>query len=164
MEAENIKVSDLRIGNYISVKSDHIPDEMIDQIFRITSITETLYKSKTSYSIRFENSDGESFARIIDQIKPIEISYDLLTRCGFIRRSENHRTMMLPLSEGDPLSDPYKDTPTIQWWSGNDYMSVCRLGISAIHVDIGSVHQLQNLYYSLTGKELKIFNHEKIRT
>jgi len=44
----------------------------------------------------------------------------------------------------------------LQVWCVNKKISICRNGIAAYHSDCNYVHQLQNLYFALTGKELKI--------
>jgi len=49
-----------------------------------------------------------------------------------------------------------KISSILQVWCVNKKISICRNGIAAYHSDCNYVHQLQNLYFALTGKELKI--------
>lgn len=135
-----MKINELRIGNWVN-------QPQLPHIAKVTAID----YSGDDYYCKFENIHPACWC---SHIESIPITEELLLKCGFQKRSESRCTMILPLEHGDPLTD--KLCPSIQWWIGNDYMSICRCGISALSIKIESLHQLQNLFYYLTGEELNI--------
>ena len=74
----------------------------------------------------------------LKDIKPIPLTEEWLLKFGFMKSMSN-------------------------WYSNNDYaIELCEsfiqidIGYTTITVDVKYVHQLQNLYFALTGEELEI--------
>lgn len=77
----------------------------------------------------------------IDKCKPIELTEELLLKCGFEKRLSNY--------EEAECHDYYLD--------GFKYISnSCSWYLHNCTIKIEYVHQLQNLYFALTGEELTI--------
>ena len=73
-------------------------------------------------------------------IKPITLTEEILLKCGFERTEYNDYRH--PVLIG-----------TLTLFDG-----VCELHLSDLYsVWVESLHQLQNLYYALTGKELEVY-------
>lgn len=121
-----IQANELRIGNLV---------ETPDGFQGITEIQTEFFYTKD-----FKSSWAE--------LKPIPLTEEWLERFGFEREEGRWTWKKNIYNEETTL-------PTsLQLWSGNDFISVCRAGIGAMHCPCEYVHQLQNLYYSLTGTEL----------
>ena len=72
------------------------------------------------------------------ELTPIPLTEQWLLRCGF-ERTENHNIFLHPV---------------------NRFFSIILIDGSyfyyVLHVEIKHVHEVQNLYYALTGEELKL--------
>jgi len=95
--------------------------------------------------VLFKNRDVGEF---VSDLEGVEITPEWLERMGFYRKDNSsvYRTTIA-----------YEETnyPAELQQTG-DGIQVCRSGIGAITAPVEYVHQLQNLYYALTGEELKI--------
>lgn len=149
-----MKANELRIGNWVQDSRDNYPCKVLglDSERTFTSANDDKFVGIATCT-QLDELDG-SRGRWLQYLVPIPITEKLMLKCRFKKRSESSCTMILPLEHGDPLTD--KLCPSIQWWIGNDYMSICRCGISAFSFKIQSLHQLQNIFYDLTGEELNI--------
>jgi hypothetical protein len=84
-------------------------------------------------------------------IEPIPLTPELLEKCGFVR-SQDEDENSLTLVNG---------RKTFKWVEGNDddyfliYQTDCGLDYNTAF-ELEHLHQLQNLYYALTGEELEI--------
>jgi hypothetical protein len=99
-----------------------------------------------SYGVRISNDKYKWESKSEDQIHPIPLTDELLLECGF----ENYEV--------------FKNT-----WGYNGIELYIQDGIIWIDlmnnsVEINYLHELQNLYFSLTKTELKIENYEKTNT
>lgn len=135
-----MEANELRIGN-LAIQP---------QLPHIAKITAIDYRSD-DYYCKF---DGIHSGCWCSEIEPIPLTEELLLKCGFSKREPNRCTMLLSIDDSYTISDNI--CPTLQWWIGNDYVTVARSGIGAKSVKCNSLHQLQNLYYALTGKELEV--------
>lgn len=79
--------------------------------------------------------------------KPIELTQEWLVKFGFEKDRINEDFYFL----GIPNKYKVYLSISLQYLS----FEVCQNG-HGFNIDIGFVHQLQNLYFSLTGEELKI--------
>ena len=149
-----MKAIELRIGNWVQDSRDNYPCKVlgVDSERTFASGNGDILMG-TATCTQLDELDG-SRGRWLQYLDPIPITEELMFKCGFQKRSESRCTMILSLGNGDPLTD--KLCPSLQWWIGNDYMSICRCGISALSFKIQNLHQLQNLFYDLTGEELNI--------
>jgi hypothetical protein len=84
-------------------------------------------------------------------IEPIPLTPAVLEACGFEFRYESSRVMLLII--GDHKTETEQ---SLQFWINTDHISISRCGINAYSAPCDNLHQLQNIYYSLTGQELQI--------
>lgn len=141
-----IKVNELRRGNYLFKNGEHV---IVDGYERDTSNNDLI------------TIDGSCEAYNIADFEPVPLTPDILEKCGFqvndMEYNPYSRHMYMNVVEGTYLHI-------------NSSNGSCSIGHyeSCVHVDNGTVtttfyiqdvsylHQLQNLYYSLTGHELTI--------
>ena len=131
-----MEAKELRIGNYVN-----------DHLGRIQKVSETRSDSYICYL-----SNGTKLKYKLNTTKPIPLTEEWLVKFGF---------------------EKYKDTfqfkiETIPYWSlGKEKQGCLKIYLTKTKkwkvgnlanksIDIYSVHQLQNLYFALTDKELKI--------
>lgn len=117
---------ELRIGNYITYDPKYNIPTQIKEIYEYG--VHTGYKKAISY----------------DNIHPIELSEDWLIRMGWKRSLNSYcfGTINEYGRFGVFIEEPYKGT--------------FKLESTDVPQKVYYVHQLQNLYYSLTGSELTI--------
>lgn len=130
-----IKVNELRIGNHVLDEHGNI------------SIINTI-----SLGVRISNDKYKWESKSEDQIHPIPLTGELLLGCGFT------------YEEGFFI----KDGISFEELEDGRLM-IDGLGFSMFKDDFENhitsyLHELQNLYFSLTKTELKIGNHEKTNT
>jgi hypothetical protein len=124
----------------IKVNELRIGNHVLDEHGNI-SIINTI-----SRSVRISNDKYKWESKGEEQIHPIPLTDELLLECGF----ENYEV--------------FKNT-----WGYNGIELYIQDGIIWIDlmnnsVEINYLHELQNLYFSLTKTELKIENYEKTNT
>lgn len=141
---EFMKASELRIGNLIEWEDES------HGIVRVTAIKS--YKESEDI-IRFEelSGAGEGGAQL-DEFIPVKLTEEWLLKFGF-KVSENklvydHPTPAIPEDEHKDLGTSY---PAFFFNKRLDKWMDCHT-----RVTIQYVHQLQNLYFALTGEELTI--------
>lgn len=144
-----IDIKELRIGNYIKSVDDNI-------IVRVEELCEH------DNTICAENDDMRCFYPIdrksVDPLEegcyyePIPLTEDLLLRCGFkINKNNNY---ILSWSENYCMKFKHIEFEIVDndvfcsFWIGD--------GKNKMLLDIQYLHQLQNLYFALTGKELEV--------
>jgi hypothetical protein len=129
-----LKVSELRLGNLIFHNGEVMPVVQIERRY------------KTIYSLNYIDVDE----RIIgDHFQPIPLTPEWLERCGFVSTlsgDDFHSEIIWD----DPKSDYHYCEAGYFIDKSGDYGYYCDIG------DIQYLHQLQNLYYALTGEELTI--------
>lgn len=88
----------------------------------------------------------------ISDINPIPITEELLVKFGFEKPSVCGSYVILYLNDENKPSS--LQIPLFR----KDVIQICRSGICAYEAKCEYVHQLQNLYFALTGEELEIKN------
>ena len=83
---------------------------------------------------------------LITEIEPIPLTEELLKKCGFQQRPIRNDSYSLCLQE----FCIYRNKDTCHFELPNEY------GGTGSYVEIKSLHQLQNLYFALTGEELEM--------
>ena len=126
-----MKVNELRLGNYVYAGHGDFP-MYVTHIF-----PDEVY-------LNFNGNEGDPWEEKEKDLKPIPLTEDILLKSGFGKRSggvgwDSYRfgaltLVMAPTAKGK--------TPAYQ--------------IDGDYILIRHIHQLQNLYFSLTGKELKV--------
>lgn len=129
-----IKANELRIGNWINGIENYFGNGTPKPI-QVDSIISDGDKIKVNLVIY---EDGET--NCAKDISPIPITDEIMLKCGFRRDGSYwaNNTVNLPIM------------PTIY----NTEMILVPNRSCAVM--ISSLHQLQNLYFALTGEELKI--------
>lgn len=122
-----IQAKELRIGNYLYYRDK----ESFLEVVSLGSRFETINERGLLYG-----SDD------IEEYKPIPLTEEILLKCGF------------EYSSKDWLELKYKNLIFNTDRSVN--MSVVYLNTCNDWLEIKHLHQLQNLYFALTGKELEI--------
>ena len=124
-----MKASELRIGNYVweDYGGDYVVTSIHNKSFETIGLTKPSFKTEGVY--------------LVDEIKPILLTEEWLFKFGF---------------END-----FNDT----WESGQEFLQIQKTDKGYVKLADGfyydsqplkHVHQLQNLYFALTGKELTI--------
>ena len=130
-----IAANELRIGNWVNYDSDDTPFCVIEIAISGISV---------------KNSEEETWIEI-DQFSPIPLSSEILEKCGFIceNANEDDRYYHLRLS-----NEKYCDLSFITG-DKNGFMEVCLFPYET-YFRYQYLHQIQNLYFTLTNEELKI--------
>ncbi len=133
-----MEAKELRIGNWVELIVEE-GDEMVDSFEPITQIQSIDYDVFTpTEKVYFISSSNEDVA-YMGMVKPIPLTEEWLVKFGFV---------------SNPYQDIYaKVSDTISFVIDVDktrgYLELYSKG-----VDLKHVHQLQNLYFALTGEEL----------
>lgn len=122
-----IPTFDLRIGNWIRVS---------DVIYRITAVSETKVKF-TGHKSSFNQED----------LHPVPITLEILEKAGFKQRGKSNLYDKIP-DEGF--------TYHIYWHKVMIFHAPDNSLCHWLNTRIVFLHQLQNFYYHLTGKEIQI--------
>lgn len=149
-----MKATELRIGNWVKSGNTVIKVESIDEIGINLSIEE--YDDTGAY-IDYEFLLKDRWLN--PAVKPIPITSEWLERFGFDKKSFTHidKTM-------SPLIYTDGGKYFLQWYSDNfdlneidtgELMIIDRTNECLVTM-VMFIHQLQNLYFDLTGKELKL--------
>lgn len=128
-----MKATELRIGNYV---------ECVDGIDQISEIRETGVKL-----LKFNAHEPENLIHYFDWIKPLPITQECLERFGFVYDNDEDE-LILDDKLGVSLMCAHD---SIVYYKGN----LEPLWVDVL-LNIEHVHQLQNLYFALTGNELTI--------
>lgn len=124
-----MKAEELRIGNYVYyqiVDSEDPRYEYWD--FNKIDAEDILYLSK--------NPDNKSY-------RPIMLSEEALLEFRFYKLAKE----VFSKTE----NDEFKSTFIINW---DDHLNLFKVAFTGFWYEIKYLHQLQNLYFALTGKEL----------
>lgn len=138
-----IDARELRIGNIVYVDNEKYHPKLKNIPLEVSGISECIgLDNEKTYSIGLKhinhnpNTYYETYSQFIKFIKPVELTEDLLLKCGFVKKDNYcfyYNGIRLI-----PIRDLYLR------------------GNFPIRADIKYLHQLQNLYYALTGQELEI--------
>ena len=129
-----MKTNELRIGNYVQITERiGFPSLKNSKYYQVSRIGNTF--------IRVED-DKVNDIEVSRNIKPIPLTEEILLKCGFDKLPFNNQ-----------FSINIGDTPcvAVKYEDG----SVFFIGVLTLK-NIDSFHQLQNLYFALTGEELEI--------
>lgn len=122
---------ELRIGNFILgqfVEGQFIPVE----VELITTDDVSVEPLNKGHQILWNHS--------LDQVKPIPLTEEWLSKLGFDKRVSSHERT--------------KYTPVFDFTEGK--LTFEGLYCPVLQLSIRTVHQLQNLYFALTGEELTL--------
>jgi len=150
---KEIHGSELRVGNYLNIidpteayKDCHI---VVDSI---VNYREREVPSNTDYLISFYSpkANASHYDMELDAFEPIPLSREWMLKLGFEEGGYDFLEWWHPSVEGFLLAG-------INWadaeWPEYQFLNY-RLGKEILQIHY--VHQLQNLYFALSGKELTI--------
>lgn len=134
-----MKIEDLRIGNYVTtLKANNL--SRVNNIFGASGLVDCVEVASGMPHFRLS---------LLLFCKPIQLTPEILEKCGFAYARKNSSVLQFKIAYND------SDYPCSLQVSGSG-IQICRSGIGAICAPIEYLHQLQNLYYALTGTELEI--------
>ena len=144
-----LKANELRLGNYILWNSKLSSPEISFLTFpvEVTSILpDKIGYISTGIEHRSESFEDDLLQtqtahRPLEEFEPILLTRDILEKSGFEIADAN-----------DQYSSYKKEPITIRFVAGNSI----RVNISDREFVCQHLHQLQNLYFDLTGEELEI--------
>jgi hypothetical protein len=124
-----IQANELRVGNWIT---GNFPFMIIKQV------------SCYGVDLYMPQCEADDFSYDLEEIEPIPLTPEILEQCDFVFDGASY------LAKDGIGQISYR---VHLWVINNTIMWVANEGFS---VTLNSLHQLQNLYYALTGKELEI--------
>lgn len=138
-----MEARELRIGNLVNTKSGILEIESISsEGVNLHTYTDTHYGVQSSGSY-FENS--------LDEIDPIPITKEWLIKFGFTHNGYGEFNL-------NDLNFDCEYTDAGEWVVFLDQTKEGDKYVSRVYIKQGVrfVHQLQNLYFALTGEELEV--------
>ncbi len=129
-----ISHNELRIGNYILI------DDVLHEICLINNDSSTVDTSFIGYK---NEGNTSNVSCVSTRVKPVPLTDDILKQCGFIYRDYYKFWQKVEGVDGK-RSEMDIDT---------DYILIDFMRRPVVK-SIASLHQLQNLYFSLNGKEV----------
>lgn len=124
-----IQANELMIGNYLFKHGE---------VVKIVEIG-IKHKGDTNYYLRSENDNCGYW---IDQFKPIPLTEEWLLKFGFEQKDHLFRLHLV-----NSIYIEYNSESNLYYF--DIYMNTCR-------VELQYLHELQNIYQSITFKELNI--------
>jgi len=146
-----MKAQELRIGNFVEILTTTrdtmipLPTGKYGEINRVS-----LDKVQIKYVFETNTEKHVVFNRSYNTIKPIPLTEEWLVKFGFYKRYGSY--IWIKILAGDDTDYPI----TLQFTNNHTAMQICRSGIGTQCAPCSYVHQLQNLYFALTGEELTI--------
>lgn len=99
-----------------------------------------------TFYIEFPNQSNEMLSKFsYTQIKPIPISPEILIACGFREGEKNQSNFVIDLPDDNLLG--------YEWGNFEHHIDLNGMFLPQ---KFKYLHQLQNLYFALTGKELEL--------
>ena len=129
-----MKANELRIGNWVC---------FIDEIVCISAIKNNLYEGNGAIRINRNKILWHS----LDDFKPIPLTKEWLLRFGFSKTESNEYYQFYDLDNFRVFLGIKVTQSVFVTWKD------CQIEDSVNNL---SVHQLQNLYFALTGQELEL--------
>lgn len=137
-----ITSKDLRIGNYVSIQNETVKVESIDDTG--INLNVDYHLSEIDYGAMFNNS--------YPYLKPILITEEWLVKFGFVKeinQDDNFTNIKFTIGKVSMRKEIWKgytdDLFNFTLYFGDDCL-----------ISLQFLHQLQNLYYFLTGEEFLI--------
>lgn len=141
-----VQSTELRIGNYIFY---------LDELYIVDGIKYEPNAPSSKYRIAFKTIEGKLYnSKMENWIEPIPLTPEILEQCGFEYGfgTEYH-------FEGDKKYKTYRFNSFALARNGGEYFIEYRYSCEGRNcedeiIEVEYLHQLQNLYFALTGEEL----------
>lgn len=159
-----INIKEISIGNYLTIDNPKYHPNVKGVPLRVYNICESasLKNNETSYAISLEqinkeaNTHYDSYSQLIEFIKPIELSHEMLIKLGFYVEEDLGDMTYYEHKSDKANKRHYAICNNHDEWQ---LLWITRGGGYCVLIHDESyfqyVHQLQNLWYSLNGVELK---------
>lgn len=130
----SVDAKELRIGNFIFDKDKELiyPNEGIREVSALDK--------EICFHVRRDENGVSYSGNTYDRIDPIPLTIEILEKCGFELESHDYKWFLL-------IDCPFKIF--------YDLEQVCYDSL-LLDVRIPYLHQLQNLYFALTGTEINL--------
>ena len=135
-----MKPEELRIGNYVTINNEKAYSGLKGIPFKVVGINK-----KERYSIQLSNNEYYEYNQFIEFVQPITLTEELLLKCGFEK-----------ILGGIGWDKFIKDGVELSFAPlvGGGYIPVYRFNND--YIKIRFLHQLQNLFWCLSQKELEV--------
>lgn len=142
MEAGIYTVSELRIGNLLGFYKPEISEMQVGRVNEIYVDDEKTYRI-------ILNEYSHNIGLTTVGVKPIQLTEERLVKFGFVKVGEYYDKAF----NGGVLRI---DEAQIMIFEGSEYALNIAMDYDCIilPIEVKHIHQLQNLYFALTGEEL----------
>lgn len=144
-----MKAIELRLGNIVSINNKEQHPNLIGVPLRVTSIHPSIgLNGGITHGVCLEEVERKTnqfygyWSQLIQFIEPIPITEELILKCGFVKAGGFYYT--------------YNCSFTLNYDKFDDGSYNATSQCNNIARGIKHLHQLQNLYFALNGKELEI--------
>lgn len=129
-----IQANELRKGNWVNYNGINcfITQIMLNEL-------EAALKEEDQYSYRLYN---------YDEVHPIPLTPEILYKSELIKQERFHYSEVFCSANGNFIINQLRDSCEISYGLDGNFAIICKHNLF--------LHQLQNLYYALTGKELEV--------
>ena len=152
-----MKIEDLRIGNLVSVNNKQFHPNLKGAILRVTGLNERSSNGVIETSVNLE-CERETYSQFIEYIEPIPLTEHLLVDNGFEKSSHYNAYMHYDLEVIIKANDGkgyWKLDHFSKIHDGKLYLtSEAEYTVSERPIEY--IHQLQNIFFILSGKEIDI--------
>lgn len=127
-----INTNELMLGNYCKIKND-----------KLNNLMQVVGTSETEVLLDYNENKGESFVVDCNDLVPILITEEILEKCGFYKcdRLNDMPANYYSNDEGNKIGY-HKES--------DKYLLI------GMYCEFKYLHELQNIYYLLTKKQLKV--------
>lgn len=140
-----MKAEELRIGNYVKI------DEGIGKVAFIMDKSFCNEYANDDYNITVEMGDGIFREEEEDKVEGIPLTEEILLNCGFEKINHIYGYSFYSFNRNS-LEDEKVYMPLDVYLNPN-YAKIANF---TVQQNVEYVHQLQNLFYAINGKELNI--------
>ena len=144
-----MNANELRIGNIVSGRND--PEMIVHNIYK-SGCVELAF-------IGMETDEAEEYGLWyyeVEELKPIPLTPEWLTRAGFVKEFDDVYSIGLPTGDGVDLLLEWGDCSLRRNHVGKEKKKGDKNPYDYAYIKSPKyVHQLQQLYFSLSGKELE---------
>lgn len=150
-----IKVTELRIGNWVQtqvLKSPSVPvfprpNAPSSSSICLPDVQTVYHQIEALWENMIQLQGWDTYKINLNDWRGIPLTPQILEKCGFKRiddGKDDDFEEMYETERGDRIDN---EKGTYKWWHNDRYYS---------YVELKTVHQLQNLYFALTGQELTV--------
>ena len=139
-----MKATDLRIGNYVNFKEWN--EMCAAKILTITNFRK-YYFCYLQYNRKSLHLIGGFTGYYVYELQPIPLTEEWLINFGFVKSQRECNQVN---------NDSYVKNNLHLIWYNSENENFMQFFVNNKGINVECVHQLQNLYFALTGEELKI--------